>query len=231
MWFTPSSTARRSTAIASSRSRGAASQGMPVSRMAPNPIRLTGRSPSRQVPEAAAEGMTVEVLGSVVLVVMGTSILRRRPHRRGMAGCCRSWQVAADRRRIETMRTGTAATIVYGDEELLARTKPLFERATDVACAANHLGTWAMTQDPAWFDDSAMRSREKVRVRKVFRAGTLLDPASAQHLTTVQEKYGAQIRITTDEINETIIFDRRLAVLAGDARAGRRGYSVISQPG
>src|SRR5699024_1594039 len=84
--------------------------------------------------------------------------------------------------------------------------------------------------DRSWFDDLAMRSRDKVRVRKVFRAGTLLDPASAQHLTTIRDNYGAQVRITTEEINETIIFDRRLAVLAGDVRAGRRGYSVISQP-
>lgn len=128
------------------------------------------------------------------------------------------------------MRTGAAVTLVYGEEELLARTRPLFETATDVACAANHLGTWAMSRDASWFDNLAMRNRGKVRIRKVFRAGTLLDPASAQHLATVQETYGAQIRITTDEINETIIFDRRLAVLAGDMRAGRRGYSVISQP-
>src|SRR5699024_5564448 len=157
---------------------------------APYPIRLTVRSPRRQVPDAAAEGTAAEVLAAavlvaVVLVVMGTSLLRWPPDPSGMAGCCRSWQDAAAGRRIETMRTGAAVTLVYGEEELLARTRPLFETATNVACAANHLGTWAMSRDSSWFDDLAMRSRDKVRVRKVFRAGTLLDPASAQHLATV----------------------------------------------
>src|SRR5690625_3378780 len=240
MWLTPSSTARRSTAIASSRLRGAGSQGIPVTRIAPYPIRLTVRSPRRQAPDAAAEGTAVEVpvavvlvaevLVAAVLVVMGTSLLRRPPVPSGMAGCCRSWQDAAAGRRIETMRTGAADRLVYDEDELFSRTRPLFETATDVACAANHLGTWAMSRDSSWFDDLAMRSRDKVRVRKVFRAGTLLEPASAEHLATVQQDYGAQIRITTDDINETIIFDRRRAGRDGDVQAGRRGYSVISQP-
>src|SRR5580658_6484669 len=53
IWFTPSSTARRSTPIARSRSLGVPSA-FAVRRMAPNPIRLTVRSPSIQVPAAAA---------------------------------------------------------------------------------------------------------------------------------------------------------------------------------
>src|SRR2546421_9732232 len=48
MWFTPSSTARRSTLIATSRS------GFAVIRIEPKPIRLTVRSPRSQVPAAAA---------------------------------------------------------------------------------------------------------------------------------------------------------------------------------
>jgi hypothetical protein len=48
MWFTPSSTARRSTLTASSRS------GFAVMRIEPKPIRLTVRLPSVQVPTAAA---------------------------------------------------------------------------------------------------------------------------------------------------------------------------------
>src|SRR5699024_9109040 len=152
MWLTPSSTARRSTAIASWRLRDAGSQGIPVTRIAPYPIRLTVRPPRRQVRDAAAEATAAEalaaavsaaaVLVAVVLVVMGTSLLRWPPDPSGMAGCCRSWQDAAAGRRIETMRTGAAVTLVYGEEELLARTRPLFETATNVACAANHLGTW-----------------------------------------------------------------------------------------
>ena len=48
MWFTPSSTARRNTWIATARS------GLTVRRMEPKPIRLTTRSPSVHVPAAAA---------------------------------------------------------------------------------------------------------------------------------------------------------------------------------
>ena len=56
MWFTPSSTARRSTAIDWSLSPGGLlSHGiLPGSRIAPNPSRLTSLSPSRHVPAAAA---------------------------------------------------------------------------------------------------------------------------------------------------------------------------------
>ncbi len=53
MWLTPSSTARRSTVIARSRSLGVPS-GLAVRRIAPKPIRLTVRSPSVQVPALAA---------------------------------------------------------------------------------------------------------------------------------------------------------------------------------
>ena len=56
MWFTPSSTARRSTAIdpVAVARRAGWKAALPVSRIAPKPIRLTVRSPSVQVPAAAA---------------------------------------------------------------------------------------------------------------------------------------------------------------------------------
>jgi len=56
MWFTPSSTARRTTLIDRSRSLGVprSKAALPVRRIAPNPIRLTVRSPSFQVPALAA---------------------------------------------------------------------------------------------------------------------------------------------------------------------------------
>src|SRR5690349_3046273 len=58
MWLTPSSTVRRNTAMARSRSPGAApvTRARPVygRRIAPNPIQLTVRSPSFQAPAAAA---------------------------------------------------------------------------------------------------------------------------------------------------------------------------------
>ncbi|MBO0810414.1 MAG: response regulator transcription factor [Microlunatus sp.] len=44
-----------------------------------------------------------------------------------------------------------------------------------------------------------------------------------------RDQYGAEIRLTTDELNETIILGGRLAILAGDLSSGPRTYSVITQ--
>src|SRR5207245_2362583 len=52
MWSTPSCTARRRTASASSRSRGGPNTRGPASCIAPKPIRLIVRSPRSKVPAA-----------------------------------------------------------------------------------------------------------------------------------------------------------------------------------
>jgi hypothetical protein len=62
------------------------------------------------------------------------------------------------------------------------------------------------------------------RIRKFYRPGVLLDSG------TSIERMGAGIRITPDELNETIILDRRVAILAGDMAEGVRAYSVITSP-
>jgi DNA-binding NarL/FixJ family response regulator len=127
------------------------------------------------------------------------------------------------------METARVA-IVRGEEELFARTVHLFAAATDVACAANDLNTWAATRpQPAVAEGIAAHRRGGVRVRKLYRPGVLLNPSTAQHLAALHEA-GADIRITQDEINETILLDRRTAILAGDITAGARSYSVITQP-
>lgn len=127
------------------------------------------------------------------------------------------------------MQTGEAVTIVRGEQELMERTAHLFAAATDIACAANDLFTWARAQT----DDLAAMHRARrtgdIRIRKVYRSGTLLDPVAARALAKARDRHGAQIRITSDEINETIILDRRLVILAGDLSAGGRSYSVITQ--
>ncbi|SFB62303.1 hypothetical protein SAMN05216266_13043 [Amycolatopsis marina] len=117
-------------------------------------------------------------------------------------------------------------TVVYGEEELFARTAHLFATARDVACAANDLYTWAATRPRSGADQRAAG----MRIRKLYRPGVLLDPSTAQHVREV-ERAGASIRITRDEVNETIILDRRIAILAGDRTGGQRNYSVLSQPG
>src|ERR1700722_9742468 len=86
MWLTPSSSARRSTATARSRSLGVPSA-LLVRRIAPNPIRLTVRSPSVQVPAAAAVTGSGVIAGVFPLVAdmpdeLGERCGQRRADRR-----------------------------------------------------------------------------------------------------------------------------------------------------
>jgi DNA-binding NarL/FixJ family response regulator len=124
-----------------------------------------------------------------------------------------------------------SVTVVSGEEELFARTAHLFAAATDVACAANTLSTWAATRRPHTATEVACTAPappqqwSALRIRKIYRPGVLLEPSTAQHLQEVQ-RAGAEIRITRDEINETIILDGRFAILAGTGH----NYSVITEP-
>jgi DNA-binding NarL/FixJ family response regulator len=114
---------------------------------------------------------------------------------------------------------------VRGEEEVFARTGHLFAVAQEVACAANTLHTWAASRKRTTRgSDIAGR-----RVRKLYRPGVLLEPGPAEHLREL-ERMGAQIRITPDEINETIILDQRMAILAGDLSHGERSFIVVTRP-
>ena len=129
------------------------------------------------------------------------------------------------------MQTGEAVTIVHGEQELVARTMHLFASATEVACAANDLFTWAGAQMSGEFAELYRGRRlADARIRKIYRSGILLDPVAARTVAQARDEHGAQVRITSDEINETIVLDRRLMILAGDVSGGRRSFSVITQP-
>ncbi|MEV7555710.1 DNA-binding response regulator [Amycolatopsis sp. NPDC089917] len=127
-------------------------------------------------------------------------------------------------------RAGDAVTVVRGEEELFHRVGHLFSTVTDLACAANDLATWVADRRSDELAAAAERRAGDVRIRKIYRAGLLLDSMSAQELAKTRDRFGAQIRISTEDLNETIIMDGRLVILAGDLTAGQRGYSVITQP-
>ena len=115
--------------------------------------------------------------------------------------------------------------MVRGEAELFARTAHLFAAAKEVTCAANDLHTWAASRrHKAQNVDADMRE-----VRKLYRPAVLLDPGQAEHVCEL-ERLGARVRITPDELNETIILDRRIAILAGDTSFGERSYSVVTRP-
>jgi DNA-binding NarL/FixJ family response regulator len=118
----------------------------------------------------------------------------------------------------------SAVTTVRGEEELFARTAHLFATASEVACAARDLNTFTMTRQPP----QRPVQETKPKVRKLYQPVTLLTPSSAQHMRTVAS-LGAQVRITQDDINETIIIDRRFAILAGDLHDGVRSYGVVTE--
>lgn len=114
--------------------------------------------------------------------------------------------------------------MVRGEEELVARTAHLLAAAEEVVCAANTLRTWAMARPEA----VAPQVRPAKAVRKLYQPSALLEQG-AEHLHE-RARLGVEIRITHDEINETIIVDRRLAILAGEPANGIRGFSVVTLP-
>lgn len=121
--------------------------------------------------------------------------------------------------------------VVRGEEELFRRIGHLFATVTDLACAANDLATWVADRKADEFAAAApQKPPGDLRVRKIYRSGLLLDSAAAQELARRGDHLGVQIRVSTEDVNETIILDRRLVILAGDLTAGQRGYSVITQP-
>ncbi|WP_039923829.1 response regulator transcription factor [Amycolatopsis decaplanina] len=128
------------------------------------------------------------------------------------------------------MRASDAVTVVRGEEELFRRVGHLFSTVTDMACAANDLATWVAERRSEELTAAAERRSGEVRIRKIYRAGLLLDPGAAQELARIRDRFGARIRVSTEDVNETIIMDGRLVILAGDLTAGQRGYSVITQP-
>ncbi|MGW4484037.1 DNA-binding response regulator [Amycolatopsis sp. NPDC004368] len=116
---------------------------------------------------------------------------------------------------------------VRGERELFDRTAHLFGSATDIACAANTLYTWAASRPGA--DLPPVPQLQGRRMRKIYLPSVLLNAQSAQHLRALRQ-LGAEIRISEREINETIILDGRLAILAAEVTPDGRSYTVLSRP-
>ena len=118
--------------------------------------------------------------------------------------------------------------VVRGEAEIHARIAHLFAAAkTEISCAANDLHTWGI-RTGSIEGPRALMARGLV-VRKLYRSGILLDPLCARYANAVQA-FGGEVRITPDELNETIVIDNRIAILAGDLSHGVRSYSVVTVP-
>ncbi|MBY8861160.1 hypothetical protein K7711_32115 [Nocardia sp. CA2R105] len=115
-----------------------------------------------------------------------------------------------------------SVTVVRGHQELTERAAHLFEATTvSFDCAAKDHATW--------HNGRHQTLRPTVALRKLYLPSALLDPSLSQHLHTMVER-GAGVRITDDEISETILLDRRVAILAGDTSYGLRSYSIVTVP-
>jgi hypothetical protein len=118
-----------------------------------------------------------------------------------------------------------------GEGELMARAGHLFAPRTEFVCAAVTMSTWAR---PGAMRTAAQTVRRRiadgVRVQKMYNPAALHDPVDAAHLRELA-KIGVPVRICPTVLpHETIIIDRKVAIVAGTPVAGVRTYSVITTP-
>src|ERR1044072_1880386 len=129
------------------------------------------------------------------------------------------------------MTNTESIAVVRGEAEIHARIAHLFTTArTEISCAANDLYNWGIhTGSIEGPQALAPRIARGLVVRKLYRSGILLDPLCARYADAVRTA-GGDVRITPDELNETIVIDGRVAILAGDLSHGIRSYSVVTEP-
>jgi DNA-binding NarL/FixJ family response regulator len=122
---------------------------------------------------------------------------------------------------------------VRGDAELIARAGHLFDAVhEEFACAARDMATWSQPEAR-----SAVARRVLAHgtdggfmVRKLWSPLVLADEAQRAHLLRL-DAAGARVRISSAPLpHETIIVDRRVAILAGQPSPLGREYTVTTSP-
>jgi DNA-binding NarL/FixJ family response regulator len=122
---------------------------------------------------------------------------------------------------------------VRGDAELIARAGHLFDAVhEEFACAARDLATWSQPEAR-----SAVARRVLAHgtdggftVRKLMSPLALANEAQRAHLLRL-DAAGSQVRISSAPLpHETIILDRRVAILAGQPSPLGREYTVTTSP-
>jgi DNA-binding NarL/FixJ family response regulator len=126
---------------------------------------------------------------------------------------------------------------VRGDAELLARAGHLFEAVhEEFICAARDLATWSQPSARSAIARRVMapgagRTAERnFAVRKLWSPLALADEAQRAALLRLGAA-GAQVRISSAPLpHETIILDRRVAIVAGQPSPLGREYTVTTSP-
>jgi len=125
----------------------------------------------------------------------------------------------------------TEILTIRGDLELLARTQHIFSSIREeFLCAVRDLTTYAHLSTPGQAARDRVRNGGTQQVRKLCSPAALADEYSRKHLSDIVEQ-GGQVRIAATALpHETIIIDRRFAILAGLDAPGGREYTVTTSP-
>lgn len=123
--------------------------------------------------------------------------------------------------------------VLRGERELFERAGHLFAAVrSELVCAASDHTTWAQP-GASWAERTPGVRRQVgsgVAVRKLFTPSALVDADHARHLVEVVGA-GAQVRVAPTALaHETIVLDRRVAILAGAPVDGVRRYTVVRAP-
>lgn len=121
--------------------------------------------------------------------------------------------------------------VLRGEAELVERAGRLFTACEEFACAATDMHTWAMPGAREAIVAARRRAGPGPAVRKLYTPAALADEESERRLVELA-RAGVWVRICTAPLpHETIIVDRRVAILAGPPAAGVREYTVVRSPG
>ncbi len=121
---------------------------------------------------------------------------------------------------------------VHGDAELIARAGHLFDAVREeFACAARDLATWSQPEARSAVARRVLApGAGSLTVRKLWSPLALADEKQRAHLRRL-DAAGAQVRISSAPLpHETIILDRRVAILAGQPSPLGREYTVTASP-
>ncbi|MER8003345.1 DNA-binding response regulator [Streptomyces sp. NPDC095613] len=124
----------------------------------------------------------------------------------------------------------TESVTIRGDLELVARTEHLFSSVREeFVCAARDLHTWNHL-GARHAAQERMRNSGARRVRKLYGPAAPADQRTREHMYELAGR-GARVRIAATALpHETIVIDRRFAILAGVDAPGGREYTVTTAP-
>lgn len=119
-----------------------------------------------------------------------------------------------------------------GEEDFLRIAEPLFTQMRwEFSCAAVDGDTWSVARRrDAAREVVGRQLASGLPVRKLYNPSALADEAFREHLHEMSE-LGADVRVSRSTLaNETIIIDKRFAILAGRMTNDGREYAVVNTP-